>query len=195
MFTNLGESMTNLKDKALQFLIDKFIEWKGIFDTIWKFVKEKFAPLFEKEGALGKALIFFKDKILAPLKLGFESIEKVITSVKDLIGKLADKIMALDLSKLIPFIGSSPAPLAVGLMSINDALREMNSIRLPQFAQGIGGLGGGFRPVAAGAGASTASTTNNNQSVTVNNSVRSNMDLAAIQATVERTVVRILRNG
>lgn len=93
-----------------------------VLEDVWEWVKDKVGPILE----------WFNEKVLTPLKTGLGGIVDVAEKVVGWLKDLADTIANLDISKILPFIGGSPAPLAVGLRSISSAMKDLNG-QMPEF--------------------------------------------------------------
>lgn len=61
--------------------------------------------------------------IVQGLANGFEGVWHFGAFVIDILGQIADAIANIDLTPILPLIGQSPAPLAIGLASINEELK------------------------------------------------------------------------
>jgi len=158
--------------------------------------------LFGDEG-LGPKLGWLLDTFLEPFRDKIAAIGGKVEALVQFFKDLKEAIKNLPLDKLLIFIGHSPAPLAVGINSINKAMDELASRRLPELKAGLTiqplasrplvqpSFGGaGFAPGLAGVGADQ-SVNVSIQGVTINNG----MDLAYFEDRVSKAVTRSTRNG
>ena len=110
---------------------------------------------------------------------------------KGWINRLADAIRNLDVSKLWPFLGRSPAPFAIGLESINKQLQVLATTRLPALASMSSQMAGAMAPVQQ-----LAPVTNTNVVMNMGgNTFYGGTDQAAFDARVQQSFKRTLRGG
>lgn len=133
-------AVNNVRDKfnsvfgeggAIATAIDTAVGW---IDTIKNAAEEKI------KGTLTEILNSFKTGVLDPLATGFNSVKTAIKGVVEWLGSLIEKARNVDLSSLIPFISSSPAPLALGLEQSRAQMARMARTELPALARAAGRL-------------------------------------------------------
>jgi len=176
---------TNLIPELEKLIVPLLPTINELVQTLVKLIGEELVAAIE---LLGKAWDTFKADILNPFIERFESLGGVLDQLVILFQKLIEKIEAIDVTSLLPFLGTSPSPLEEGLRGINSALREMSSIRLPAFQNALqlqaGGFGGAS-PMFRQMGAQTTVNIN-----TGGNQINSPMDLAMVEVAVTRIIQR-----
>lgn len=160
----------------------------GALQAVWDFLEEQWATIMESDAV--KALLDFKDKVLEKIKT---SISDIIASLGELIEKFK-KLSTADWQKMFaglnPFVSESPSPLGKGLKEINAELAKMGSLRMPQM---------GMVPQLAGAGAGVINnrTTTNmfDQPVTIQFNAPITIGSGQQMAGFESAVSRAVRKG
>ena len=104
--------------------------------TVWEWFEDKILPVLEEVRAfvadkIGPILEWFNKEVIKPLMTGIGGVVSVVEGLVSWLKDLAKTIRNLDLTKLLPFLGSSPSPLEMGIRGINSALREMSGLGLP----------------------------------------------------------------
>ncbi|MBA7515236.1 hypothetical protein ES705_07275 [subsurface metagenome] len=122
---------TNVLQPALktvwEWINDKIVP---VMTTLWEWIKDKVGPILE----------WFSEFVIQPLIEGFGGILDVVEKVVGWLSDLKDIIDGLDIKKLLPFLGGSPAPLAIGFASIADSMRDLNRTEFPMLQANLAGL-------------------------------------------------------
>ncbi|MHA1962506.1 MAG: hypothetical protein ACW99U_20075, partial [Candidatus Thorarchaeota archaeon] len=183
LWTSLGGLFTSLLGASFRKFMTWWDELLAAISEVDRFMREEFLPWWEKKGAP-----FFAE-FISGLESGLAGVQSMIETVAGWIDSLARAIDNLDVSKLWPFVGFSPSPLAVGLKSINDELAIMSNMRMPALGQLTPSMQGAFSSSMPMMGSMSS------PNITVNaggNTINSGMDEAAFDARLERGLRRVL---
>jgi hypothetical protein len=139
------DMMDSMYDIIIDTLDDIGIDWESGWQTVIDFFNTTFVdPLLEAvDGALTDAKTFFevdlanalsnfKNNILDPLARGLDSVSTAINNMLGWIGSLATAVRNFDIGALAALIGLSPSPLAIGVQTASDAMKDMARTAMPQ---------------------------------------------------------------
>jgi hypothetical protein len=175
----IPDMMTAISDSILGTMGDISLDWGTIWDTMLTTVKEKEEPLLK-----------FKTNVLEPLAKGFDLVTTAIGNAIDIIITLAQKILGLDLTKLLPFLKQSPPPMAAGFNLVGKAVDEFAKKELPKLSLAMRRI---EKPADAQRIVQNA-TTNYNRNIELNMGgqiFNNQMDNAVFEARVRRIIMDI----
>jgi hypothetical protein len=146
---------------------------------------------------LTNALNTFKVNVLDPLASGFDSVKSAVNRLWTWIGTLKDRLLAFPFKLLQGLMGRSPSPLAVGINSASQAMKNMATTALPQIQKQLVMMqSAGLVSSPVVQAPSVMAGSSSSQSVNVNMggvNITSAMDEAVFEARVKNIVQKSLR--
>jgi len=186
---DLTDAWNNFKDNVLRPVSDFFTQTIG--KTISEFVD---GPLTDLKNiitdTLTTALNNFRTNVLGPLETGFNNVKNAIVNAWTWLGNLIAKIASIDLTKLLPFLHKSPAPLALGLDEIVAQVKQLSSA-LPVLAARLNMVQAPL--IGARMSAPALSTGGNSVTMNMANTINQPIDEALFVYHLERAVKRAIR--
>jgi hypothetical protein len=139
IFEGIGDVFDSLLEKSFELFLLWFEDLLSELNEIWTFLKDTLMPFWEDP------VKPFFEEFVGGLKDGLTSIQTMAETIGGLLRGLASAIDNFDMAKLWALIGRSPAPLAVGLASINKELKVMKALNMPGIIGGSGRMNFGMR--------------------------------------------------
>ena len=171
--------------------------WQGIMENADSILSTLWSP---DKGTWNVAMQTVKEFLrelrtdgLDFLKTGLERLIAPISTFIGWLGDLKDAIAAIDLSAIFHLLGQSPSPFEKSLYGINAALRTVSSSGFPALQTAMNRTPPISLPMSQSQAASrsVSHVTNINNHMGGNN-INNGMDVAFIEAVVERVLVREL---
>lgn len=139
--------------------------------SVWAFIQSNLIPIFQGlvdklRGPVGSALQWFKDDLLSPVQTALGGISGAVQGVIGWVDRMADRLRSISLPDwLTP---GSPTPFEMGLRGISAAMKQMNTMALPQFQANLA-MQGVVAPGYAAAG-NTMTTSNRTYNLNIHTS-------------------------